>query len=217
MIVVDNGSTDDTPAVVAEYRDRCPSVRYAFEPTPGPAAARNAGVALAKADIVAFTDDDIRPTTAWLRSLVRTFASKPDIDCCGGRILPVWPGPLPGWLTKDHWTGALALQDYGDEPLAIGVHRPLSLASANLAIRRSTLLASGGFDADYKYAEDTELLLRLWRAGFHCLYVPEAVVFADVQPERLTKRYHRRWHRRNGWWAARMRLEESFDVVRSPS
>jgi len=114
-------------------------------------------------------------------------------------------------LTTDHWTGALALQDYGDTPRVIGLEQPLSLASANLAFRRTTLLALGGFRPDYLYAEDTELLLRLWRASHPCLYVPDLVVIAEVQPERMTKTYHRQWHRRNGEWAARMELDESFD------
>jgi hypothetical protein len=43
------------------------------------------------------------------------------------------------------------------------------------------------------------------------VYVPELVVTADVQPERLTKAYHRAWHAENGAWTARMKLEEMFE------
>jgi cellulose synthase/poly-beta-1,6-N-acetylglucosamine synthase-like glycosyltransferase len=211
VIVVDNGSTDDTAAFAKEWAGLHPFVRYAFEPRPGPSAARNTGVGLARADIVAFTDDDIRPAPEWVRSIVHAFERWPDVECVAGRILPAWPGPVPSWLTIDHWTGALALQDYGDTPRVIGLEQPLSLASANLAFRRTTLHALGGFRQDYLYAEDTELLLRLWRAGHRCRYVPELVVIAEVQPERMTKAYHRHWHRRNGEWAARMELDESFD------
>ena len=211
VIVVDNGSTDDTAARVKEWAGSNPAIRYALEPQRGPAAARNTGVGLARADIVAFTDDDIRPTPDWLRTIAAAFERWPDVECLGGRILPDWPGPVPSWLTRDHWTGALALQDYGDTPRDIGLEHPLSLASANLAFRLTTLQTLGGFRADYLYAEDTELLLRLWRAGRRCLYLPDLVVIAEVQPERMRKAYHRHWHRRNGEWAARMELDESFD------
>jgi GT2 family glycosyltransferase len=211
-VVVDNGSTDDTAAVTRECCVRQKTVRYVFEPTPGPAAARNAGVAASRAALIVFTDDDIRPDEAWLQTLVEAAAGHPDIDGFGGRILPSWPHPPPAWLTRRHWTGALALQDYGDHPVAIDADRPLSLATANLAIRRTAFDAIGGFRADFLFAEDTELLLRLWRDGRRCLYTPAAVVTADIDPERMTKAYHRRWHRRNGTWAARMRLEESLDA-----
>jgi hypothetical protein len=71
----------------------------------------------------------------------------------------------------------------------------------------------GLFSPAYPRSEDTELLLRFWLAGYRALYVPGMVVHADVQPERLTKRYHREWHANIGRCNARMGFEELADPV----
>ena len=211
VIVVDNASTDDTASVVFEYLAAHPHLRYAFEDTRGQAAARNTGVAMSAAEWVLFTDDDIRPSETWLASMLAAARTHPEIDCFGGRILPSWPSPPPAWLTPAHWVGPLALQDYGDAVVVIDRHKALSLASANMMWRRSAFLSLNGFSEDCLITEDTELLMRLWRTNGRSLYVPDAVVTADVQPERILKPYHRQWHKRNGQWAARLGLEESFD------
>jgi glycosyltransferase involved in cell wall biosynthesis len=211
VIVVDNDSTDDTATVVLQHLAAHPHLRYAFEGTRGQAAARNTGVSMSAAEWVVFTDDDIRPSDTWLAAMVGAAEPHPEIDCFGGRILPAWPSPPPAWLTREHWVGPLALQDYGDASVVIDRHHALSLASANMMWRRQAFLTLGGFSQECLIVEDTELLMRLWRSGGRSLYVPDAVVIADVQPERIGKRYHRQWHRRNGQWAARLALEESFD------
>jgi hypothetical protein len=69
----------------------------------------------------------------------------------------------------------------------------------------------GPFSPDYPRSEDTEFVLRLWLTGRRALYVPEMLVHAAVQPERLTKRYHRRWHANIGRCNARMGFEELGD------
>ena len=211
IIVVDNGSTDDTKGLVESFCARWPHVRYVFEPVPGPASGRNAGIRIAKGRILAFCDDDVRVVVHWMRSLLNAFGEHPDTDACAGRILPRWQGEPPQWLTRDHWVGPLALQDYGDKPFFLDSSHPLALAAANLAIRREALDAIGAFSPAFQRAEDTELLVRLWRAGSHCLYVPEMLSFAEVEPERLTKAYHRSWHRANGKWTAAMQWAEAVD------
>lgn len=212
VIVVDNASTDDTAAVVCEYQQHHEQLRYVYEATKGQAAARNTGVHLSRAPLVAFTDDDVRPTATWLARLVAAAHAHERCACFGGRILPAWPSPPPAWLTRDHWVGALALQDYGEQPIAIDRGRALSLASASMLWRRDAFLGLNGFSTACLFTEDTEILMRLWRSSGRCLYVPDAVAIAEVQPERIGKAYHRQWHRRNGEWAARLALEESFDA-----
>jgi hypothetical protein len=66
----------------------------------------------------------------------------------------------------------------------------------------------GQFSPMFPRSQDTELMLRLWRSGARALYVPAMVVHAAVQPERLTKRYHREWHSNIGRCNARMGLAE---------
>jgi glycosyltransferase involved in cell wall biosynthesis len=214
VIVVDNNSTDHTRAVVDGFTGiGAAPLRYVFEPRQGLSYARNAGIAAARADIVAFTDDDVRVTPDWVRVIADTFAARPDVQCLGGRTLPLWPSPPPKWLTRRHWVGPLALQDYGDHSVVIDATRPLCLAGANVAFRKQIFDQIGLFSVDFPRAQDTELLLRLYRAGHRALYVPEMLVFAPVEPDRLTKAYHRRWHSNIGRCNARMRFEELADPV----
>ena len=214
VIVVDNNSTDDTPHVVETCgRGGEHTVRYVREVRQGLSFARNAGVAAARAPIVAFTDDDVRAAPDWVEVIRDTFAARPDVHCLGGRILPRWPSPPPRWLTRAHWVGPLALQDYGDEPFVIDARYPRCLAGANFAFRKELFALIGGFSPDFPRAQDTELLLRMYRAGFRSLYVPRMLVEAAVQPDRLTKAYHRRWHSNIGRWNARMQFEELADPV----
>jgi glycosyltransferase involved in cell wall biosynthesis len=209
LIVVDNNSSDRTRALVEGFAARSDRrLRYVFEPRQGLSYARNTGLAAARAEFVAFTDDDVRVSANWVAAIVRAFSEHPGVDCLGGRILPWWPGPTPGWLTRLHWVGPLALQDYGEEPFEVDAHRPLSLAGANFAFRKSVFGQIGMFSPDFPRSEDTELLIRLWLAGRRALYVPDMLIHAAVQPARLTKTYHREWYSNIGRCNARMRFEE---------
>lgn len=209
VIVVDNNSSDRTRALVMRRQEGSEGrLRYVFERTCGLSHARNAGIAAARAHVVAFTDDDVRVADDWVEVIDRTFAARPDVDCLGGRTLPVWASEVPAWLTRLHWVGPLALQDYGDEPIVIDASRALCLAGANLAFRASVFSRVGLFAPEYPRSQDMEFMLRFWRAGGRALYVPDMTVHAAVQAERLTKAYHRRWHANVGRSNAWMALEE---------
>ena len=137
LVVVDNNSTDDTRSIVEACRVSSNGrLCYLFEPKQGLSYTRNTGIAAAQGDIVAFTDDDVRVSSGWVEAIVRASEANPKIVCLGGRMLPLWPEPPPAWLTPLHWVGPLALQDYGDQPFIVDARRPLSLAGANLAIRK---------------------------------------------------------------------------------
>jgi glucosyl-dolichyl phosphate glucuronosyltransferase len=213
VIVVDNNSTDGTRALVTGRRAASGGrLRYVFEGRPGLSHARNAGIAAASGDVVAFTDDDVRVAADWVEAIAHTFDAYPDVDCLGGRTLPVWPSDPPAWLTPLHWVGPLALQDYGDEPFVVDARHARCLAGANVAFRRGVFSRIGLFSPEYPRSQDTEFMLRFWRAGGRALYVPAMMVHAAVQAERLTKAYHRRWHTRVGQSNARMRIAELTDT-----
>ena len=215
IIVVDNNSTDDTAAVVHRIAARSAGrVRYAFEPRQGLSHGRNAGITLARSPIIAFTDDDVRVASDWIVRLRRAFEEHPDVGYIGGRVLPLWVSPPPAWLTTAHWA-PLALQDYGPEPLVSARERAVCLVGANLAFRRTVFDRVGLFTAalgrvkdGIGSTEDHDMQLRAWRAGIRGLYLPTIVVDAEVTPDRLQTRYHRRWHRGHGRHCAMMRLRE---------
>jgi hypothetical protein len=70
----------------------------------------------------------------------------------------------------------------------------------------------GLFSPDFSGREDHELLVRLWRAGRQGIYIPDLIVTAVVQPERLSKNYHRKWNITTGKFNSLMRLNESIDA-----
>lgn len=213
LIVVDNNSTDGTRGVVEQFMRRDARVRYEFEPRQGLSHARNAGIAAARAALLAFTDDDVRAEPDWVAAVVRAFDEHPDAAAVGGRVLPVWPAPPPGWLTRDHWA-PLALVDHGPASMTIDSERPVCLIGANLAVRRALFEEIGGFETGFQRVkdgigslEDHEFMLRLLAAGRRALYDPRIVIHAEIQPNRLDRSYHRRWHAGHGHFHALLRSE----------
>ena len=210
VVVVDNNSTDDTRDVI----DRFVStgiVRYVFEPVQGLSHARNRGLAMTTADIVAFTDDDVRVSPTWVRSIATAFAEHPDVDIVGGKVEPEWEADPPEWLPHAGYA-PLALVDYGAEPFRIVPTQPRCLIGANVAMRRRALERVHGFSTRLQRVrdgigstEDHDCQMRLLNAGASALYDPRIAARALVPRERLSKRYHRAWHKGHGRFYALMR------------
>lgn len=218
VIVADNNSTDDTRRVVEELRDQTDvKLVYCFEPEQGVSYARNTGVSHARAPILAFTDDDIRPAHDWVAAVHEGFKRFPEADCIGGKVLPDPSIEFPEWLTEKHWT-PLALLNLGDEPLVLDVENGAGLVGANLAMRAEALKEVGSFLPHLQRVkggigslEDTELELRLSVAGKRLMYLPELIVYTQVLDERLDKSYHRRWYCGHGHFYAVMRNNKFED------
>jgi GT2 family glycosyltransferase len=223
VIVVDNNSTDATrPVIESLIRSGATNLRYVFEPRQGSSYGRNAGIEHAAAPLIAFTDDDIRPAPDWVNQLKQGFDEHPEVDFIGGKVLPLWRTDPPAWLTPDHWS-PLALVDYGDKTITVDAERPLCLVGANLAFRREVFRRVGMFSPKHQLCgrddrngigstEDYDMELRIWNNGGKGLYAPDAVVISDVDPDRLTKAYHRRWYAGHARFSSRMRLKEIFSA-----
>jgi glucosyl-dolichyl phosphate glucuronosyltransferase len=216
VIVADNNSTDDTRRVVEELQEQFPAVDlvYCFEGQQGVSYARNTAIAHARAPILAFTDDDIRPAPDWVARVHEGFQKFPEADCIGGKVLPDPETTFPVWLTENHWT-PLALLNLGDEPLVLDVQNGAGLVGANLAIRTAVLKEVGSFRPQLQRVkggigslEDTELEFRLSAAGKRLMYLPDLIVYTQVLDERLDKAYHRRWYCGHGHFYAVMRNEK---------
>jgi glucosyl-dolichyl phosphate glucuronosyltransferase len=207
IIVVDNGSSDDTRRTVETFGQASANVRYVYEPQRGVSYGRNTGIGRAQAPIIAFTDDDNVVGEHWVATIKTLMDAHPDVWAVGGPIRAEWPADVPAWLDHEHW-GPLAILDYGDRPFYTSARDPRCLLTANLAFRREVFERIACFSADFPRCQDHELLVRLWRAGGRALYAPELVVGATIAPERLTRRYHRNWHARHGHFSAQMRNEE---------
>jgi len=201
LLIVDNNSTDSTRKVIEEFAE-CAGflVRYIFEMRQGRSRALNTGIAEAKGEIIAFTDDDVLVHCDWLTNLRRTF----DENGCAavaGRVLPQWNHAKPDWLEMDGQYAVVNF-DLGDEQKEIKIP-PLG---ANSAFRRDVFARYGLFRLDLGVTgsehsvtcDDTEFGLRLIRAGEKIVYSPSAIIYHPVDPERTTKRYFLSWYYYNG-------------------
>jgi len=215
VIVVDNNSTDDTKHLVHRYiAQGHTNLQYLFEGRQGLSYARGTAIAHARAPIVAFTDDDVRVAPDWVSSFKRAFDSHPEVAWVGGKVLPQWPAVLPRWMSREHWA-PLAILDFGDQPFHVTASQPRCLVGANLALRKEVLNEMKGFEPSLQRVkdsigsmEDHELLMRLMKADRQGLYAPDVVVTADIPANRLSKEYHRRWHRGHGHFYALGKFED---------
>ena len=218
ILVVDNGSTDDTAAVVARHqRGAAVSLQLLREPRPGKSRAIARALAVAAGDILAFTDDDVHVDDDWLAA-VRAALGDPGVALVGGPVRPRWQATVPRWIrrARDRYPrlGApLALLDYGDRPLALGARTVLG---ANLAVRREAFTQAGGFPAHLgkrrgtlRSGEDHELCRRVQEAGFRAIYCPTAAVQHWVPAERARVPYMLRWFYWSGITHARMDQDRS--------
>jgi len=210
VIVVDNNCSDGTADFLAAIDD--PRVHVIHEHRQGLSHARNAGLAEARAPIVAFTDDDVEVAPDWVSTVIAALRAHPEVDGVGGRVLPAWDGPRPHWLTRAHWA-PLALQDHGDCRRVFDRDMPVGLIGANVAFRARVFDRVGVFNPEVQRVrdvigstEDHELLTRLYDSGGRMLYTPRMLVRAPVQPDRYERKYHRRWHEGHGRFHALMRL-----------
>lgn len=202
IIVVDNGSTDGTRAVV----DQCirsntkHQIRYIYDPEPGLLTGRHRGAQEARSSILCFVDDDIEAEPDWLQEVLRTFED-PTIHLVGGKCLPIYDVPPPAW-EKSLW------QEFGDARMChyyslIDQGNGQKDCDPNLiwglffCIRRETLYMAGGFHPDVmprhlmRYLGDGEtgLTMKIAALGLRSVYQPRAVLYHHVTKERLTVEY----------------------------
>lgn len=113
VLVVDNGSTDDTSCVVAEFTSTL-ALRYLHEPAVGVCNARNTGWRAARGEYVACLDDDAVACPAWVKAIVEGFA--PDVAAVDGSVAPIWPVSPPRWLSDEIAVG-LTIVNWSPRPM----------------------------------------------------------------------------------------------------
>ena len=198
VLVVDNNSSDRTPAIVEDFRHRYQErFRYQFEPQPGKSFALNTGIREARGDVLAFMDDDVTVEPTWLENLTAPVI-KGEWAGAGGRILPERTFVPPRWLSieRRYALAPLALFDCGPDPCELS-EAPFG---TNMAFQKRMFEKYGGFRTDLGprpgseiRSEDTEFGSRLLAAGERLRYEPSAVVYHSMPETRVTKEYFLRW------------------------
>ncbi|MCW5891456.1 MAG: glycosyltransferase family 2 protein [bacterium] len=192
VLVVDNASTDGTPALLADLGRRLGAgLRSVHEPELGLSAARNRGLAEARGAVVVYLDDDAVPRPGWLAALLAGF-DDPDVVAAGGRIVLRFPGAAPAWLDPT-LHGQLSAYDQGPAAHPIRYGQADYPYGANIAFRADAARARGGFSRlvgprgrHQLVHDETDLCYRLEHAGGTILYLPDAVVDHVVLPERIS-------------------------------
>jgi cellulose synthase/poly-beta-1,6-N-acetylglucosamine synthase-like glycosyltransferase len=203
VIVVDDGSTDATPAIALQYGFRLISTENR-----GLSSARNTGLQAAMGEIVAYIDDDAYPDPHWLTYLAATFLGTAHVGVGGPNYAPPGDGRI---------ADCVANAPGGPLHVLLSDHEAEHIPGCNMAFRKAALQAIGGFDPQFRTAgDDVDVCWRLqqrgWTIGFH----PAAVVW-----------HHRRnsvrmyWRQQQGYGKAEALLErkwpEKYNVAGHPS
>jgi predicted glycosyltransferases len=198
-VVVSNNSTDDTVARFGDFAARYPglNLRLVTEDGPGVSYARNRGIAETSAPLLVFIDDDERINPGFLRAYADFFDAHPDAVVAGGRIIAEYVTGRPAWLSKYTEMPIANPMDFGDAVRPFPAGRVPG--GGNMAFRRSAALRYGGFDPSLGRVgrmliggEENDFFERLMRGGETCWYVPGAVMWHIIPPEKLTESYFRR-------------------------
>ena len=198
-VVVSNNSTDDTVARFGDFAARYPglNLRLVTEDGPGVSYARNRGIAETSAPLLVFIDDDERINPGFLRAYADFFDAHPDAVVAGGRIIAEYVTGRPAWLSKYTEMPSANPRDFGDAVRPFPAGRVPG--GGNMAFRRSAALRYGGFDPSLGRVgrmliggEENDFFERLMRGGETCWYVPGAVMWHIIPPEKLTESYFRR-------------------------
>jgi GT2 family glycosyltransferase len=192
VIVVNDGSTDATPAIAGEY-----PFRLVTTENRGLSGARNTGLQAATGEIVAYTDDDARPDPHWLQYLAMTFMSGDYAGVGGPNIAPAGDGPI---------ADCVANAPGGPVHVLLSDRVAEHIPGCNMAFRRERLLAIDGFDPRYRAAgDDVDVCWRLQERGWILGFSPAAMVW-----------HHRRnsvrtyWKQQQGYGKAEALLEEKW-------
>jgi len=206
FVIIDNNSSDETAEVIESFRDKL-SLRYLFEPRPGKNIALNKALREVKlGKLVIFTDDDVRPSSDWLKAIKSISSRWTDYSVFGGKVELVWPeGQIPIWISNEYLqVMAYSQHDYADAELPYAKDSyPFGI---NFWVRREVFAKGLCFqemigprpDGFFIMGSELSFLRELSEHGYQILYSPQAVVGHQVQPEQLAFSYLRRRALRHG-------------------
>ena len=197
LVVVDNGSRDETPAVLREHASALP-LRALSEPEPGLSHARNRAAKEARGELILWIDDDVQVEPGWLAAYALASLRHPDASFFGGAALPCFEQPPPDWIAgswerlADVW--AIRVLPEGPAP----IDRTRLPVGANFAIRTAEQRRHaydprlGRRGDELGSGEESDLMRRLLAEGRRGCWVPDARVRHWIPAERLAEPYLRR-------------------------
>src|SRR6056297_584423 len=200
LLVVNNNSTDHTDEVVDKYRQQTDSnafrISYFVEQEQGLSFARNRGFREASSENVVFVDDDIRADQHFIENWINFFENYPNYNAAGGKILVQFDDHKPKWASHfllslfGHHNLGKKIREYPGNKYPFG---------GNMGFRKSIFQEAGLFDPDLGRKgdqltanEEKDLFNRIKSLGEPILYLPNALLYHRIGPERATKDYIRK-------------------------
>ena len=192
VIVVNDGSRDQCAAIASEF-----NVRLITTENRGLSSARNTGLAAATGEIVVYLDDDAYPDSDWLAYLAATFCSTSHVAVGGPNIAPPWDGDIAECVVN---------APGGPVHVLLSDTEAEHIPGCNMAFRKSSLQAIGGFDTAFRVAgDDVDVCWRIQQRGWTIGFSPAAIVW-----------HHRRnsafayWKQQQGYGKAEALLERKW-------
>jgi glycosyltransferase involved in cell wall biosynthesis len=219
IIVVDNGSTDNTKQVVSEEFTSFAHLRYLYEPIMGLSQARNTGWQNAKGKYIAYLDDDAIAAPQWLEKIVEVYETvQPQPACVGGKVEPIWEIPKPDWL-PDNLLNFYTISNCSETPIVLNNNQ--WLVGANISFPRKILEELGSFKTGLGRVgnkllsmEENFIQEELRKKGYSCFYHPEIAVKHLIPATRLTQD----WMLQRNYWegisAAIYRIQKESPSMR---
>lgn len=201
MVIVNNGSTDGTAALVRRYQSQLP-ITLLDEPIPGKNRALNRGLARVATAFIVMTDDDAVPSPDFLQAWWETAQHMSDHDLFGGRIEPDFASPPPAWVQH---TGYICASLFAKRDLPEGPMIATDIFGPNMAIRRRLLdagmafneaIGPNGADPNYVTGSETEFCRRAAAAGHRAYFARGPLVHHIVRPHQLQPDF---------WWTRAFR------------
>lgn len=208
VLVVDNGSADDTGTLIRGRADGFSvPLRVVEEPRLGLSFARNRAAREARGRVLLFIDDDVTCQAGWLAAHASAFED-PQLVGSGGRIVPVLPPEAPQWwkeILPSQIGGPTSRYDFGPTSAEIVTGGPIPAPfGANMGVLREWVLALDGFRTDLGWgrrmipAEESEFFQRVRAREGRLLYLPDATLEHRIAPDRLTFDYYTSWQQGKG-------------------
>lgn len=184
VLIVDNGSTDDSAEIASRFTEANANFNYVFEPAPGATNARHCGARASKGDILVFADNDGLYNADCLKSIKEAFDAMPEVGAVACKIDILWDDDEPEWIKP--YLFMLGKLDYGPEMFS---RQDIYFNSGLFAIKRSVFEELHGFNPDLVGGKiigdgDTGLVMKMWDAGIPIGWAPNAVMQHMQQVDR---------------------------------